>query len=181
MPTDALTCTAVGSVNNGSFDPDGDPITLSQLPPGPYALGTTDVTLSVSDIKGASASCPAKVMVIDKTPPVISALSATPNVLWPPNHKMIPVSLSVAASDNCDSAPRCQIITVNSNEPINGLGDGDTAPDWEITGNLAVNLRAERSGNGSGRIYTITVECSDVSGNSMAKDVTVSIPHDKSR
>jgi len=61
------------------------------------------------------------------------------------------------------------------------LGDGDQAPDWQITGDLAVNLRAERSGKGTGRIYTITVECNDTSGNTATKTVTVSVPHDSGK
>ena len=92
---------------------------------------------------------------------------------------MVPVTVAVDASDNCDST--CQIISVASNEPVNGLGDGDTAPDWAITGDLTVKLRAERSGKGNGRIYTITVECADSSGNSTTDTATVRVPHDKGK
>jgi hypothetical protein len=49
-------------------------------------------------------------------------------------------------------------------------------PDWEITGALTVNLRAERSGSGSGRVYTILVEAQDASGNTTRERVTVSVP-----
>ncbi|MFQ5606686.1 MAG: FG-GAP-like repeat-containing protein [Candidatus Zixiibacteriota bacterium] len=56
-------CTADASINNGSDDPDGDPITLTQTPPGPYPIGSTIVTLVVSDDKGASSSCQATVTV----------------------------------------------------------------------------------------------------------------------
>jgi len=66
------TCGASGSVNNGSFDPDGDPITCTQTPPGPYNLGATGVTLTCVDPFGASALCTATVNVIDATPPAIS-------------------------------------------------------------------------------------------------------------
>jgi len=59
------------------------------------------------------------------------------------------------------------------------LGDGDTAPDWSITGNLRLNLRAERSGTGGGRLYTIKVRCTDASGNSATKDAIVAVPHNK--
>lgn len=65
---------------------------------------------------------------------------------------------------------------VSSNEPVDGLGDGDQVPDWQIAGNLTVNLRAERAGNGSRRVYTISVGCTDASGNSSTK--TVPVPHD---
>ncbi len=68
-------CVADASVNNGSFDPDGDPITISQVPAGPYPLGTNLVSLTVSDNHGASNSCSALVIVQDRTPPVILCAS----------------------------------------------------------------------------------------------------------
>ncbi len=68
-------CQAGASVNNGSFDPDGDPITVSQVPPAPYPVGTNRVTLTVSDNHGASNSCSALVIVQDRTPPVIICAS----------------------------------------------------------------------------------------------------------
>jgi hypothetical protein len=92
---------------------------------------------------------------------------------------MVPATLRVSASDNCDPSAVCKIVSVSSNEPVNGLGDGDTAPDWLITGDLTVNLRAERSGKGNGRIYTVTFECTDASGNSATGTTTVAVPHDQ--
>ena len=62
---------------------------------------------------------------------------------------------------------------MSSNEPVDADGD------WLITGNLTLNLRAERLGNGTGRVYTITVQCMDSSGNSTTKNVTVNVPHDQ--
>jgi hypothetical protein len=59
------------------------------------------------------------------------------------------------------------------------LGDGDTSPDWEITGDLTVDLRAERSGRGEGRIYTVNVSATDESGNIGTADVDVIVPHNK--
>ena len=114
----------------------------------------------------------------DSDPPIIGSVTSSPNVLWPPNHKMVPVSVSVSSSDNC-GVPVCIINSVSSNEPENGLGDGDTAPDSEITRDLKVNLRAERSGTGSGRVYTITVMCADVFGNSSTSNTTVTVPKDQ--
>ena len=174
-------CTAAASIDNGSYDPENDPITLTQSPPGPYSNGNTLVTLTVSDDQGTSSQCTGTVTVEDNTPPAITSISVNPSVLWPPNHKMVPVSVSVSASDNCDSKPVCKITSVSSNEPENGLGDGDTAPDWKITGKLTANLRAERSGNGNGRIYTLTITCNDTAGNSSSKWVTVKVPHDQGK
>ena len=104
-----------------------------------------------------------------------------PGTLWPPNHKMVPVTMEVTVTDNLDPNPVCKIFDVTSNEPIDGLGDGDTAPDWEITGDLTADLRAERSGTGSGRVYSITVECTDEAGNSAPDTASVTVPHDQGK
>ena len=111
----------------------------------------------------------------DTTPPVITSLASSSTTLWPPNHKLVPITLSASASDNV-GVTSLKIISVTSNEPDNGLGDGDTAGDIVITGDLTLNLRAERSGKGNGRVYTITVGARDAAGNTSTKTVTVSVP-----
>jgi hypothetical protein len=72
-----------------------------------------------------------------------------------------------------------KIVSVTSNEADNGLGDGDTAIDFVITGDLSLSLRAERSGKGDGRVYTITVEAVDAAGNASELTTTVSVPKGK--
>jgi hypothetical protein len=94
---------------------------------------------------------------------------------------MVTVTLNVTASDNCDPNPTAKIISVSSNEPIDGPGKSDKAPDWIITGDLTLDLRAERLGGGSGRIYTITVQCTDENGNNATGTVVVTVPHDKGK
>ncbi|KAF0246144.1 MAG: hypothetical protein FD180_975 [Planctomycetota bacterium] len=117
----------------------------------------------------------------DTTPPTIVSASADPAVLWPPNHKMVEVALAVEAIDDSDATPGCSIVAVTSNEPTDGLGDGDTPVDWELTGGLTLKLRAERSGKGDGRVYTITVACTDAAGNTSHAAVEVKVPKSKSR
>jgi uncharacterized repeat protein (TIGR03803 family) len=167
-------CAADASVDNGSFDPDaGDTLTLSQEPPGPYPLGSTPVTLTVTDNHGASASCTATVTVVDTTPPAISDVGVTPNVLWPPNHKMLEATVDYTATDDCGAVTN--VLVVTSNEASNGAGNG-TSPDWVIEDDHHVQLRAERSGEGSGRVYAITVISTDNAGNSSTKTVSVTVP-----
>jgi endo-1,4-beta-xylanase len=115
-------------------------------------------------------------VMVSNPPPVISGLSVDKTVLWPPNHMMAPVALRYSVGDNCDASLK-PVITISSNEPVDGTGDGDTSPDWEVIDTNHVLLRAERSGNGSGRIYTITLTVTDSAGSSSSSSVIVRVPH----
>jgi rhamnogalacturonan endolyase len=113
----------------------------------------------------------------DTTPPVIESLTVSRPVLWPPNHRMIDISVIATVTDNIDPAPVTRIVSVTSNEPVSGIDEEDLFPDWEITGDMTLKLRAERASEGSGRIYTITVESRDAFGNTSTRTVEVSVPH----
>jgi len=110
----------------------------------------------------------------DTAPPVITDVSVDKPVLSPPNHKMVAVTVSYNVTDNC--GPVTTSLSVTSNEPVDGIGDGDMEPDWEIVDAHHVLLRAERSGTTSGRVYTITITGVDSSGNSSSATVTVEVP-----
>jgi hypothetical protein len=260
VPADPAVCSAASaSVDNGSADPDGDPLTLSQSPAGPYALGETSVTLTVTDPSGFSDSCTATVSVVDTTAPTLTPPSAAtaecasasgtavalgaptvsdacdsspmitndapavfplgttsvtwsatdasgnvatatqdvaivdttipefsvtvaPNVLWPPNHTLANIAATVTASDTCDASPVVVLSSVTSNEPDNGLGDGDRANDIQGadvgTDDRSFKLRAERAGLGGGRVYTIEYAAFDASGNTATAEAAVTVPHD---
>lgn len=161
---------------------------------GPVAL--PDGTYSVSAYFGGSLELPPSgervtladdrylpavtsgTIMVDTTPPLVQSVTANPATLGPPNHKMVPVRLTVSATDN-GALGQARVVEVTSDEPINGLGDGDQTPDWEITGDLAVSLRAERAENdrfGRGRTYTLTVEVSDAAGNRARGKTAVYVP-----
>ena len=116
----------------------------------------------------------------DTTAPVITSVSNNSPSLWPPNHKMVAVTVSANASDLA-GVTSLKIVNVTSSEPDNGLGDGDTAGDIVITGAMTVNLRAERSGKGNGRTYTITVEARDAAGNATTRTTTVVVPNSQGK
>jgi YVTN family beta-propeller protein len=99
--------------------------------------------------------------------PVITGATASPDVLWPPNHKFVDVTIDYTETSNCSST--CTL-SVTSNEP---------GPDeWIIVDEHHVQLLAERNGSGSGRVYTITITCTNEGGNT-TQDVTVLVPHDQ--
>ena len=148
------------------------------LSAGPFALGITPVTLTATDDKGATATCNTAVTVVDTTPPSLSQVAASPSVLWPPNHQLVGVAIQYTAADNCSqpAAIACAL-DVDSNEPVDGTGDGHTTPDWLVTDAYRVPLRSERSGGGDGRIDRVAVDCRGEATNGVGATVDVVAPH----
>jgi hypothetical protein len=178
-------CHAVAALDGtASFDPDGDALTYVWTWSGPtlsgprptvsLGLGDYRFVLRVADPAGAAATDTVVVRVVDATPPFITGLSATPNILWPPNHKMVAVSIAITAVDACSPPTVCAISGITSSEPASG-----DASEWIVTGALTAQLRAERSGEGPGRLYTIEAKCNDSVGNAATGFVQVSVPHNQ--
>jgi hypothetical protein len=143
-------------------------------------LGVHEIELTVTDAGGGSATDTVIVIVIDTGLPDFT-FTQLKNVLWPVNHQLVLCATVSDVADMCDAAPILDI-QVTSNEPINGPGDGNTDPDYEIVQNGAVWeiwLRAERAGPSTGREYVITATVTDSSGNEVTKGGTVTVPHDQ--
>jgi hypothetical protein len=109
---------------------------------------------------------------MDTTPPTVS-VALSPNSLWPPNHQLVEVTAAVTV-DEPDAT--VTLLSAISSEPDNGLGDGDTAGDIVIVDPATVQLRAERAGGGSGRVYTLTYQAVDGCGNIGTASATVIVP-----
>jgi len=120
------------------------------------------------------------VTVADTTPPDLS-VQLSPRVLWPVNHKMVNIRATVHASDSCGSVAELKLLSIVSNQADNGFGDGNTTHDISAKiGTLDQNfqLRAERAGPGRDRIYTVTYQATDDSGNQASVSQDVVVPHD---
>jgi HYR domain/Secretion system C-terminal sorting domain len=139
-----------------------------------YPLGVTTITWKAKDASGNSCTCLQTITVKDNQPPVITNVSVSPSVLWPADHSLKTVTVNYSGTDNC-SYNSCQL-SVTSNEPISGTGSGDLSPDWQLVDGHRVKLRAERKSNGTGRVYTITITCTDQAGNKTTKTATVTVP-----
>jgi hypothetical protein len=145
--------------------------------------GEGEIVLNASckDLAGNTGSASYTIRV-DKAPPTLT-VTLTPAILWPPNHKMVDITATVTATDALAGIRNWVLQSVVSNEPDNGLGDGDTANDIQVaalgTADLTFQLRAERAGSGEGRVYTVTYTATDLAGNSTSVSATVSVPHDQ--
>ncbi|MFZ9682397.1 MAG: hypothetical protein ACO3DQ_04235 [Cephaloticoccus sp.] len=107
------------------------------------------VTVTASDAAGNTSTGTFIIVVQDTTAPVINSVTPSTGVIWPPNHKMVPITVAVDADDNTGVAS-VNVISITSNEPDDGKGDG--------------------------RVYTITVEVTDAYGNVSVATTTVTVP-----
>lgn len=155
---------------------DATPKVTSDAPDG-FKLGINTIDWKAVDASNNEAHTTQTVKVIDTKPPLLS-VTLSPSVLWSPDHKLVPITATITVSDTCDPKPTVRLVKIESNEPDNGLGDGDTANDIQgiSADGRTFKLRAERSGLGNGRIYTVTYEAKDGSGNTTTKTATVTVP-----
>ena len=110
-------------------------------------------------------------------PPDCSKVKPDKLYLWPPLHQLVNVALSGLTDPDGDPTT-LTINGVTQDEPINGLGDGDTGPDAATGASSSqVKLRAERSGKGNGRVYAISFTGADNRGGSCTGVVRVVVPH----
>lgn len=138
--------------------------------------GITTISFFGTDNAGNVESARTLTIQLDKTPPTV-ACSASPNVLWPPNNKLVPIDVSVNVSDALSGPGGFTLVSVTSNEPDSGQGDIQRF----VTGTASTSgqLRAQRLGSGTGRVYTFTYTGADRAGNTASCTTTVSVPHDQ--
>jgi len=187
-------------------------VIFDKKPPGDFTLGTPTVNIAqngdtqvdvsgsvlVSDLMSSPAvmsvgvkgtdNCGAsntdfyEVEIADNTPPEID-VSVSPDSLWPPNHKMVPIQATVTVTDNCPGVSFV-LKEITSDEPDNGNADGNTVNDIQNadfgTADTEFDLRSERAGNQDGRTYTIVYSAGDNGGNTTDGSATVDVPHDQS-
>jgi len=138
-------------------------------------LGTQKYVLRVIDALAQADEDITQVTVEDTTPPVVSCSVVMP-VLNQTDHKLVSVGLRSDAVDQCEGVLP---VTVNvfANEDDDGTGDGNSSPDATDIAVGSLQLRAERKGDGDGRVYLIIPEATDSSGNRGFGCCTVTVPH----
>ena len=147
------------------------------------ADGNHVITLTVSDGVNPPTTCTATANVVDTQAPRLAPVSNVA-VLWPPNHRMVDVTIQANASD-ASAGPVLLSAMVASNEDPQKDGSGNTVPDFttpiidQVHGTISLQLRAERSGKGRGRTYTITIIAIDQANNQSAATIAIVAPHDR--
>jgi hypothetical protein len=146
---------------------DGLPLTA------PYPIGTTTIIWAAADAQGnVSAPATQTVTVNDTEPPSVTNISASPASLWPPDHKLHPVTINYKVADVCSGAT-CTLSVRSSDNDHNP----NSQPDWKIIDAHHVSLRAERAEHGVMPVYTITITCADNAGNRTSKTSRVKVEH----
>lgn len=144
------------------------------------ATGVTPGTSTISATNGGITGSTILTVVLPP-PPTVSA-TITTGILWPPDHDLIDVGLSVSASSSADPSPKIAV-SVYSDEPENATtGDGQFSPDARIfpitgPGTMPLLLRRERKGNNDGRVYLIIVTATDMFGQTSFAAQTAVVPH----
>jgi hypothetical protein len=194
-PIDPQTAQVVGERNVPALQP-GERSRVSQqvlaipagLPQGTYSLaacadaneGVTELSegnnCSFSELRGRLSVQVPMEQPSNRAP---DCSKAAPSVatLWPPNHRLVNVSV-LGVTDPDGDPVTVTIVGITQDEPVNGLGDGDTSPDGFGVGTAQAQLRAERSGTGNGRVYVVSLTAADGKGGSCTAAVAIGVPHD---
>jgi hypothetical protein len=140
--------------------------------------GLTTVHYFATDVAGNSEASKSLTIKIDKTQPVISGMPAAGCTLWPPNHNLVQVGAVTAADALSGLAAGSLTVTGESNDPI-AFDDPAIIVKPDGSGGLVVELRADRLGNGTDRVYTLTARATDLAGNAATSTARCTVPHDQ--
>jgi hypothetical protein len=124
--TEPATCSLVGSVVASTSDPDGDTVTCTESPAGPYKIGTTSVAVSCTDGHLGTASCSATVTLTDDDAPQVSCPAGQTAECTSPAGAS--VAFGASATDNC-SAVAASCAGSGSTFPIGATSTSCSATD----------------------------------------------------
>jgi cysteine-rich repeat protein len=157
---------------------DGDGCDSNCTPTG-CGNGVVTAGEQCDDGNTISDDCCSATCIDENHPPDCSQATASVSELWPPNHKLVSVSI-LGVTDPDGDALVVRATAIAQDEPIDAAGSGATCPDATGLGLATVGLRSERSGQGNGRFYHVAFQAMDRCNAVCTGEVTVDIPHDRS-
>lgn len=148
-----------------------------------HAGGPLSLDFSASGLQGIGDESWGLDNVLVNCPPDCSNAAPSVAMLWPPNHKFVPITI-IGVTDPDGDPVTITIDSIFQDEPVSVQGAGNTAPDGRGVGTDVAEVRAERSGTkkvpGNGRVYHIAFTADDGNGGTCAGTVQVCVPHDES-
>jgi uncharacterized repeat protein (TIGR01451 family) len=153
------------------------------VPPDACARNLTNTAIvQYKDMTGDEHSASDSVTVgADTTAPSLS-VTLSPSRLAPPNHQLVEVTANIQVSDTCDPDPIVKLVSITSNEPDSSRDPNIPDVPNDIQGaalgtdDRQFQVRAERLGTGTGRVYTVTYEAEDTSGNKTTQQAVITVP-----
>jgi len=192
-PDQILECAGPGGTpatlnGSASTDPDGSALSYVWTNEAGSVVGTTAIaqvsvtmgmhtfTLTVTDAASLTSTATTHVTVQDTIAPTLR-VSLSPDNLWPPNHKLVPITATVVLSDTCDANPAVELVSITSSDPLDAddvqaLGGGPVPFGTDVR---AFQLSAEKSPSQAVRIYTVTYAAKDASGNTTTATAQVQV------
>jgi hypothetical protein len=174
--------------SHGTIDPrgsvvvaDGGSQSFTIIPDASYRVADVQVDgISVGPVTSYSiANVTAPHSIMASFVPINASLDcshvkAMPGRLWPPDHRLVPVSIGGVSDQNGDPVA-VRVTGVTQDE---ATGQGEHCPSAVVDASGTCQLRAERAGKGNGRVYRISFTASDGHGGSCDGSATVTVPHD---
>lgn len=169
----------VGELNDTADLAPGQTFSASK-PFSTQGLATNKTYLAVllaTPAGGAEQTLASALLTVVNAPPDCSKATASPAVIWPPNHKYQRVAIG-GVTDPDNDPVTITVTGVFQDERTSELGSGDTCPDATGTGTPQASVRAERSGRQDGRVYHVFFKAEDGRGGKCEREVTVCVSHD---
>jgi hypothetical protein len=173
-PTLPLTSGASGSVMIAVTVP-------SNVPPNTVIGLTATATDAANPADNNTTVQSLLVAPVDRTPPTIN-VAADPSTLWPPNGRMIGVTVSGTITDTGSGVDQSSGTFTVSDEDGNVQPSGAITINADGTYSFNVQLQSARSGTDrNGRQYTVNVYVKDKAGNVGMAWTVVTALHDQRR
>jgi hypothetical protein len=109
-------------------------------------------------------------------------IAAIPKTLWPPNGKMVPVTITgtITDPDSGVDTSKAAYTVIDEYGRVHPSGNVPLGGDGRYS--FTIQLQASRNGDDKdGRQYLITINALDNAGNNGSADARVTVPHDQAR